>query len=108
MRRSNGCGRKGEGSSMARGKPVITFCLDIGGTGIKGITVDEDGKPTAGRVRLPTPQPAEPAAVLATAPEIAGQMPPLDRVAAGFPGGAGAVTAPHAPNPGGAQARGRP
>jgi polyphosphate glucokinase len=71
---------------MAKGKPVITFCLDIGGTGIKGMTVDEQGRPTAQRLRLPTPQPATPEAVLAVIREIAGKMPPFDRVAAGFPG----------------------
>jgi polyphosphate glucokinase len=71
---------------MAQGSRVITFCLDIGGTGIKGMTVDEQGKPTAARVRLPTPQPAAPEAVLAVVREIAGKMPAFDRVAAGFPG----------------------
>src|ERR1700688_441150 len=89
---------QGEGSSMPPGKAVITFCLDVGGTGIKGITVDEEGRPTAERVRLPTPQPAEPAAVLATAREIAGQMPPFDRVAAGFPGVVVEGTVHTAPN----------
>ena len=83
---------------MPPGKAVITFCLDVGGTGIKGITVDEEGRPTAERVRLPTPQPAEPAAVLATAREIAGQMPPFDRVAAGFPGVVVEGTVHTAPN----------
>ncbi|MBV8201785.1 MAG: ROK family protein [Acidobacteria bacterium] len=72
---------------MARNSvPVITFCLDIGGTGIKGMTVDARGKPTAARVRLPTPQPAKPEAVLAVIRDIAGKMPAFERVAAGFPG----------------------
>jgi polyphosphate glucokinase len=65
---------------------AITFCLDIGGTGIKGMTVDESGKPTAERVKVATPQPATPQAVLGTVREIAGKMPHFDRVAAGFPG----------------------
>lgn len=71
---------------MASGQQLVTFCLDIGGTGIKGMTVDEEGAPTTKRVRLPTPQPAEPMALLATVREIAGEMPAFDRVAAGFPG----------------------
>jgi polyphosphate glucokinase len=71
---------------MAKRKPLITFCLDVGGTGIKGMTVDEREQPTAERVRLPTPQPAAPEAVLAVVREIAGRMPRFDRVAAGFPG----------------------
>jgi polyphosphate glucokinase len=83
---------------MVRGNPVITFCLDIGGTGIKGMTVDEQGKSTAARVRLPTPQPAAPEAVLATIREIAGKMPAFDRVAAGFPGVVVEGTVHTAPN----------
>ncbi|MDP9120596.1 MAG: ROK family protein [Acidobacteriota bacterium] len=65
---------------------VTTLCLDIGGTGIKGLTADPLGQPTHERVRLPTPRPATPDAVLAVIHEIAGQMPPFSRVAAGFPG----------------------
>ncbi len=83
---------------MAQGKPAITFCLDIGGTGIKGMTVDEKGKPTAARVRLPTPQPATPEAVLAAIREIARKMPAFDRVAAGFPGVVVEGTVHTAPN----------
>lgn len=83
---------------MPQARPVITFCLDIGGTGIKGITVDEGGQPTAKRVRLPTPRPADPAAVLATVREIAGQLPRCDRVAAGFPGVVVEGTVHTAPN----------
>ncbi len=65
---------------------AVTYCIDIGGTGIKGLTVDAAGQPTTERVRMPTPQPATPQAVLQAIGEIAGKMPPFDRVAAGFPG----------------------
>jgi polyphosphate glucokinase len=71
---------------MPKSKPLITFCLDIGGTGIKGMTLDEQGQPTSERQRLPTPQPAAPDAVLAVVKEIVAKLPPFDRVAAGFPG----------------------
>jgi len=75
---------------MARSKPSskspITFCLDIGGTGIKGFTADAADRPTSERVRLETPHPAEPDAVLDVVAAIVKQMPPFDRVAAGFPG----------------------
>jgi polyphosphate glucokinase len=64
----------------------ITFCLDIGGTGIKGFTADAADRPTCERVRLETPQPATPDAMLAVIREIVGQMPRFDRVASGFPG----------------------
>ena len=64
----------------------ITFCLDIGGTGIKGFTADAADRPTSERVRLETPHPATPDAMLAVMKEIVGQMPGFDRVASGFPG----------------------
>ena len=83
---------------MAKLKPVITFCLDIGGTGIKGLTVDEQGRPTSERVRLPTAQPATPEAVLAEVREIAGRLPRFDRVSAGFPGVVVEGTVHTAPN----------
>ncbi|HSS52749.1 MAG TPA: ROK family protein [Thermoanaerobaculia bacterium] len=67
-------------------KSPITFCLDIGGTGIKGFTADAADRPTSERVRLETPHPAEPDAVLDVVAEIVKQMPPFDRVASGFPG----------------------
>ena len=67
------------------GSPV-TFCLDIGGSGIKGFTADAADRPTCERVRLETPQPATPEAILAVIQEIVGEMPGFDRVAAGFPG----------------------
>ena len=65
---------------------LITFCLDIGGTGIKGFTADAADRPTSERVRLETPRPAGPDAVLDVIAEIVKQMPRFDRVAAGFPG----------------------
>jgi polyphosphate glucokinase len=65
---------------------LITFCLDIGGTGIKGFTADAADRPTSERVRLETPHPATPDAMLAVMKEIVAQMPGFDRVAAGFPG----------------------
>jgi len=64
----------------------ITFCLDIGGSGIKGFTADAEDRPTCERVRIETPDPATPKAMLKVMTEIARQMPPFDRVAAGFPG----------------------
>jgi len=67
-------------------RPLTTFCLDIGGTGVKGITADPADSPTCERVRLETPHPATPDAVLDVVADIVKQMPPFDRVAAGFPG----------------------
>jgi polyphosphate glucokinase len=71
---------------MAKTKPLITLCLDIGGTGLKGLTADPADRPTCERVRVPTPHPATPEAVLDALAEVVRQIPPFDRVAAGFPG----------------------
>ena len=65
---------------------LITFCLDIGGTGVKGLTADVADRPTSERVRVETPRPATPEAVLTVVKEIVAQMPAFDRVASGFPG----------------------
>jgi len=65
---------------------LITFCLDIGGTGIKGLTADAADRPTCERVRIETPHPATPDAMIEVMGEIARRMPRFHRVAAGFPG----------------------
>jgi polyphosphate glucokinase len=50
---------------------VIRFGVDIGGTGIKGAPVDlSTGLLTADRLRIPTPQPATPAAVGAVVAQV--------------------------------------
>jgi polyphosphate glucokinase len=69
-----------------RKKGPITLCLDIGGTGIKGLTIDESDTPTSERIREATPHPATPQAVLAVVGEIVKQLPSYQRVAVGFPG----------------------
>ena len=56
---------------MATTSPAHAIGVDIGGTGIKGAPVDLDaGAFTAERIRIPTPQPATPAAVAAIVKEI--------------------------------------
>lgn len=64
----------------------LTLCIDIGGSGIKGLVVNEAGKPVTERVRIETPRPATPEAVLNVVAAIAGKNEPYDRVAVGFPG----------------------
>ncbi len=52
-------------------KPTVAFGVDIGGSGIKGAPVDlTTGEFAADRVRIPTPQPATPAAVAATVAQV--------------------------------------
>jgi polyphosphate glucokinase len=64
----------------------ITFAVDVGGTGVKGLLLDYRGKPLSERKRVDTPQPATPDAVLAELDGIAQQLGAYDRVSVGFPG----------------------
>ncbi len=63
-----------------------TLCIDIGGTGIKGMVLGEDARPLTERIRVRTPSPAIPAAVFAAIDELLEQMGDFDRVSVGFPG----------------------
>jgi polyphosphate glucokinase len=63
-----------------------TLAIDIGGTGIKGLVLDGKGKAVSERVRIPTPKPATPRAVLAVLKRLIAEQPPFDRVSVGFPG----------------------
>jgi polyphosphate glucokinase len=63
-----------------------TLCIDVGGTGLKVMVVSAQGKPLSERVRIETPRPATPRAVLEA---LQGAIPPrdaFDRVTIGFPG----------------------
>ncbi|HYQ14566.1 MAG TPA: ROK family protein [Polyangiaceae bacterium] len=63
-----------------------TLCIDIGGTGIKMIVLDGEGRPLNQRARELTPKPATPEAVLAVIASMVKQQPRYDRVSVGFPG----------------------
>jgi polyphosphate glucokinase len=63
-----------------------TLSVDIGGTGIKTIVLDAAGKPVTQRLRVDTPHPATPRAVIAAIVGLAGQQGEFDRVSVGFPG----------------------
>ena len=63
-----------------------TLAIDIGGTGIKMIVLDEHAKPVNERARTLTPHPATPEAVLGVIRAMVPAQPPFDRVSVGFPG----------------------
>src|SRR3954470_2819797 len=59
---------------------IRTLAIDIGGTGLKALVLASDGRALTDRVRVPTPRPATPSALL---PEIGKLVAPLgafDRV----------------------------
>lgn len=61
--------------------------IDIGGTGVKAALVDtRSGQMTTERVRLPTPQPATPAAVMEAVKELQRQLEWRGPAGCGFPG----------------------
>jgi polyphosphate glucokinase len=64
----------------------LTLAIDIGGTGIKMMTLDGSGKPVSERVRADTPRPATPQAVLSVLDEMSGTAGTFHRVSVGFPG----------------------
>lgn len=63
-----------------------TLCIDIGGTGIKALVADAAARPQNERLRIDTPRPATPRAVLAVIKQLVAGQPRFDRVSAGFPG----------------------
>jgi polyphosphate glucokinase len=75
-----------------------TLCIDIGGTGIKALVLDVDGKPVTDRARRETPRPAVPESVLLVIDELIATLGPFDRVSIGFPGVVHEGTTKTAPN----------
>jgi len=65
---------------------VKTLAVDIGGTGVKSMLLDDQGKPLTERLRAKTPNPATPKAIIAIVAEFAKQLGDFDRVSVGFPG----------------------
>lgn len=70
----------------SRTQPPVTLAIDIGGSGIKGILLHETGKPIGDRIRIATPQPSTPQAVLTSIAELVKGLGYFDRVSVGFPG----------------------
>ncbi len=71
---------------MPESEQNITFAIDIGGTGVKGMLLDTSGKPLTDRIRYDTPDPAVPDSVLKLVDAIAAKIGKFDRISVGFPG----------------------
>jgi polyphosphate glucokinase len=82
--------KKPESSTSGTPQPetqaVQTLAIDIGGTGVKAMLLDETGKPLTDRLRAKTPSPATPSAIIAIVADFAKQLSDFDRVSVGFPG----------------------
>jgi polyphosphate glucokinase len=74
---------------MSETKPttgVRTLAIDIGGTGLKALILGPDGAALTERVRVETPRPATPDAILPALVALVAPLGPFDRISIGFPG----------------------
>jgi polyphosphate glucokinase len=65
---------------------VTTLAIDVGGTGVKTILLNERGRPISERQRVDTPNPATPDAIFAAIDELIKPLGSFDRISVGFPG----------------------
>lgn len=72
---------------MSRSQELITLAIDIGGTGIKTMLLNGEGKAISTRERADTPEAATPSAILAIIQQLLQRLDTnYDRVSVGFPG----------------------
>ncbi|MBO3458152.1 ROK family protein [Aetokthonos hydrillicola Thurmond2011] len=65
---------------------IRTLSIDIGGSGVKVMVLDRQGKPLTERARAETPQPAKPDSVINAIETLAATQGEFHRVSVGFPG----------------------
>lgn len=63
-----------------------TLAVDIGGSGVKVMVLDEAGNSLTQRARVETPQPPTPDAIIAAIAQLTESQGEFDRVSVGFPG----------------------
>jgi polyphosphate glucokinase len=68
------------------GGAAHTLAIDIGGTHVKASVLDPAGTMLAPEVLEPTIHPTTPRALVGAVARLAEQLPPFDRISAGFPG----------------------
>jgi len=64
----------------------LTLAIDVGGSGIKSMVLKVDGSAHTKNIRVETPRPAKPPAVIAAIANLAQTQGAFDRVSVGFPG----------------------
>jgi|SRR5579871_6237053 len=74
------------GLGVAKAQAAKTLAVDIGGSGVKAMLLDEGGKPITDRLRAKTPNPSTPENISAIIADFAKQLGEFDRVSVGFPG----------------------
>ena len=82
----------------ARRSGPITLAIDIGGTGLKAVTLDSKGKMLIDRLRVPTPYPLPPRRLIRELKTLVRPVEAFDRVSVGFPGmvrNGRVLTSPH-------------
>ena len=65
------------------------LCFDVGGRGVKGMLFSDSGRPLSDRIRIPTPHPATPRAILEVMHRVTSTprfRDKFDRISVGFPG----------------------
>jgi len=77
---------------------MSTLAVDIGGTSIKLVVMDDQGEPIGESRIHETPRPAEPDTVIRLIHDIADSLPPHRRISVGFPGIVKDGVAYNAPN----------
>ena len=64
----------------------LTIAIDVGGSHLKAAVLDASGKPSTTPLRVKTPNPATPDAVVAALSSLSQRLGKFDRVSIGFPG----------------------
>ncbi len=64
---------------------LLTLAIDVGGSSIKAIILQDDGVSVSARSLISTPQPATPDVIVATLTDLISRQGNYDRIAIGFP-----------------------
>ncbi|NEP17032.1 MAG: ROK family protein [Leptolyngbya sp. SIO4C1] len=83
---ANGTVSQAQTETASHKSELTTLAVDIGGSGVKVMLLDERGNPLSERARQKTPSPATPEAVISAIATLAAQQSTFDRVSVGFPG----------------------
>lgn len=65
---------------------VMTFAIDVGGSGLKGAVLNKSGEMVTERVRIDTPYPCPPSLLVDSLYGLSAGLPEFHRVSVGFPG----------------------